>query len=82
MPWHYYLSGSLPKLLAGNALLVGIAVGGWLLNKIDFDTVVKKAGDWDRLTGVGGVNKVIKIWGLSVMAVIGGLSFLGHKASL
>ncbi|KIR67776.1 alpha-1,6-mannosyltransferase [Cryptococcus bacillisporus CA1873] len=79
MPWHYYLSGSLPKLLAGNALLVGIAMGGWLLNKIGFDTVVKKAGGWDRLTGAGGVNKVIKIWALSVVAVIGGLSFLGHK---
>ncbi|KGB77541.1 alpha-1,6-mannosyltransferase [Cryptococcus deuterogattii 99/473] len=79
MPWHYYLSGSLPKLLAGNALLVGIAMGGWLLNKIGFDTVVKKAGGWDRLTGVRGVNKVINVWALSVVAVIGGLSFLGHK---
>ncbi|KAE8539940.1 hypothetical protein D1P53_003878 [Cryptococcus gattii VGV] len=66
MPWHYYLSSSLPKLLAGNALLVGIAMGGWLLNKIGFDTVVRKAGGWDRLAGVGGVNKVIKIWALSV----------------
>ncbi|KAL0252632.1 hypothetical protein I308_102024 [Cryptococcus tetragattii IND107] len=79
MPWHYYLSSSLPKLLAGNASLVGIAMGGWLLNKIGFDTVVKKAGGWDRLTGIGGVNIVIKVWALSVVAVIGGLSFLGHK---
>lgn len=82
MPWHYYLSSSLPKLLAGNASLVGIAMGGWLLNKIGFDTVVKKAGGWDRLTGIGGVNIVIKVWALSAVAVIGGLSFLGHKASL
>lgn len=42
MPWHYYLSSSLPKLLAGNALLVGIAMGGWLLNKIGLDMMIKK----------------------------------------
>lgn len=82
MPWHYYLSSSLPKLLAGNALLVGIAMGGWLLNKIGLDMVIKKAGDWDRLTDVRGVNKVMKVWALSMVTVIGALSFLGHKASL
>lgn len=82
MPWHYYLSSSLPKLLAGNALLVGIAMGGWLLNKIGLDMMVKKAGDWDRLTDVRGVNKVMKVWALSMVTVIGALSFLGHKASL
>lgn len=82
MPWHYYLSSSLPKLLAGNALLVGIAMGGWLLNKIGLDMMIKKAGDWDRLTDVRGVNKVMKVWALSMVTVIGALSFLGHKASL
>ncbi|OWZ30790.1 alpha-1,6-mannosyltransferase [Cryptococcus neoformans AD2-60a] len=79
MPWHYYLSSSLPKLLAGNALLVGIAMGGWLLNKIGLDMMIKKAGDWDRLTDVRGVNKVMKVWALSMVTVIGALSFLGHK---
>lgn len=82
MPWHYYLSSSLPKLLAGNALLVGIAMGGWLLNKIGLDMMIKKAGDWDKLTDVRGVNKVMKVWALSMVTVIGALSFLGHKASL
>lgn len=82
MPWHYYLSSSLPKLLAGNALLVGIAMGGWLLNKIGLDMMIKKAGDWDRLTDVRGVNKVMKVWALSMVTVIGALSFIGHKASL
>lgn len=82
MPWHYYLSGSLPKLLAGNSLLVGIATGGWLLDKMGLDMMAKKAGGWDRLTGVRGVNKVMKVWALSVVTVIGALSFLGHKASL
>lgn len=82
MPWHYYLCSSLPKLLAGNALLVGIAMGGWLLNKIGLDMMIKKAGDWDRVTDVRGVNKVMKVWALSMVTVIGALSFLGHKASL
>lgn len=82
MPWHYYLCSSLPKLLAGNALLVGIAMGGWLLNKIGLDMIIKKAGDWDRVTDVRGVNKVMKVWALSMVTVIGALSFLGHKASL
>lgn len=61
---------------------MGIAMGGWLLNKIGLDMIIKKAGDWDRVTDVRGVNKVMKVWALSMVTVIGALSFLGHKASL
>ncbi|WVN85423.1 uncharacterized protein L203_100569 [Cryptococcus depauperatus CBS 7841] len=79
MPIHYYLTNSLPKLLVGNFFLVAFAVGGWALAGLGFDKMVRQVSCWNESKNGRNVDWMIKIWGLSVLSMVGGLSLLGHK---
>ena len=81
MPVDYYLTNSLPKLLVGTTVPMG--VGGWVWTFSLLD-VTKKGGQWDKWVKVTGrtIGEVVGLFGLGVACLVGGMSMIGHKVSL
>ncbi|WVQ70934.1 hypothetical protein IAR50_000459 [Cryptococcus sp. DSM 104548] len=79
MPFHYYFTNSIPKLLVGNFALVGLAGGLWAFARVGGSGLIKEVGCWDGSRGGRGVERILAVWGLSMGTVLLGLSALGHK---
>lgn len=85
MSKHYYFTNSLPKLLSGTA--VPIAIGGlaWIASLLSSAGVKGKKDDiWSKWTKNAGrnVGEVVWTFGPGIVGLVGGMSLIGHKASL
>ncbi|ODO07261.1 hypothetical protein L198_00840 [Cryptococcus wingfieldii CBS 7118] len=79
MPFHYYFTNSIPKLLVGNFALVGLAGGLWASARVGGQKLMRQVGCWDKSRAGRGVGRLLTVWGLSISSVLVGLSALGHK---
>jgi len=82
MSKHYYFTNSLPKLLGGTAVPLGIGGLAWVSNfgqasagKVKKDTALAK---WTRSVGRN-VGEVVWTFGPGVVGLVGGMSLIGHK---
>ncbi|WVQ85565.1 hypothetical protein IAT38_007731 [Cryptococcus sp. DSM 104549] len=79
MPFHYYFTNSLPKLLTGSSALLAVAIGGFTLRAAGLEAQIPLLRCWGHSAGARGVNDVLKLFGLGVIILLGGMSALGHK---
>jgi alpha-1,6-mannosyltransferase len=87
MSKHYYFTNSLPKLLAGTAAPLGLGGLVWLSTLAGVGSGKSKSGaaggleaKWMRATGRN-VGEVVWTSGPGVVALVGGMSVIGHKVS-
>ena len=80
MPRHYYITNSLPKLMLGTTVPLG--VGGWVWT-LSLLGVGQKGGQWNKWIKVTGraVEEVVGTFGPGVVGLVGGMSMIGHKVS-
>ncbi|KAK8865936.1 hypothetical protein IAR55_001085 [Kwoniella newhampshirensis] len=73
MSWHYYFTNSLPKLLMGSAPLIVAGAGIWALGLagVSIERKSERVGE--------GYGEIMKIFGGALVALIGGMSAVGHK---
>lgn len=88
MSKYYYFTNSLPKLLAGTAAPLGVGGLIWLATLTSLASGKSKSGaigetekKWMRTTGRN-VGEVVGTFGPGVVALIGGMSAIGHKVSV
>lgn len=87
MSKHYYFTNSLPKLLAGTAVPLGVGGLIWLATLTRSVGVKSKDrrqdeanSKWLRATGRN-VGEVIWTFGPGVIGLVCGMSVIGHKVS-
>ena len=73
MPWHYYVSNSLPKLLLASAPLLLYGAGTWTFAKI-----VSGRARGTRLAAAAW-TEILGLFGPAAVAMIAGMSLIGHK---
>ncbi|WVW82300.1 hypothetical protein I302_104306 [Kwoniella bestiolae CBS 10118] len=74
MPWHYYLTNSLPKILMISLPLGGAAGVIWVLRMVGI-----KVGGKEGAKISEGVGEILKVFGGGVVCLIGAMSLVGHK---
>lgn len=76
----YYLTNSLPKLMVGTTIPMGVGGWVWTLSLLD---LTKKGSQWDKWVKVTGraIGEVVGTFGPGVVGLVGGMSMVGHKVS-
>ncbi|WVR05888.1 hypothetical protein IAU60_002914 [Kwoniella sp. DSM 27419] len=74
MPFHYYFTNSLPKLLLSSSLLLPVGLGVWFLRSAG-----ARAGGKAGAKVEEGVGEVLRLFGLGIATLLGAMSCIGHK---
>ncbi|KAK6905709.1 hypothetical protein I203_106539 [Kwoniella mangroviensis CBS 8507] len=74
MPWQYYFTNSLPKILMASLPLGGLAGAIWFFRLIGVNVGGKEGAKIYE-----GMGEVVKVFGAGVVGLIGTMSLVGHK---